>query len=81
MLSVLIALVLAFLSIPTILFAAGIAGIDFGTILDFLINVPLDNPIASIIISFLMVKGGPVVWFLLHVLRAIRDKFFDEQGC
>lgn len=64
---------------PGALYAAGGAfAFDLGSIWSLIVNLPMDHPIASIIISFLMVKGGPIVWFLLHVLRAIRDKYFDD---
>lgn len=64
---------------PGALYAAGGAfAFDLGSIWNIIVNLPMDHPIASIIISFLMVKGGPIVWFLLHVLKAVRDKLFDD---
>lgn len=80
LLSVVIGLLLFSITHPpgALYAAAGAFAFDVGSIWSIIVNLPLDHPIASIIISFLMVKGGPIVWFLLWVIRAIRDGSFDD---
>jgi len=81
MLSVLIVLVLAFLSIPAILFAVE-SSTATATIWEFLSTFPTDHPLATFIIALIVglvgQKGTPIIWFLLHVLKSVRDKLFDD---
>lgn len=53
-------------------------GLDLGLIWTFISTFPLDHPISLLIIAFLAQKLGPISWFLLWVLRAVRDKMFDD---
>lgn len=77
MLSIIIVFILALLSIPMILFA-GEGGLNPGAVWEFLKSFPLDHPIASLGIAYLMQKGGPIVWFLLHVVKTVRDGLVDD---
>lgn len=69
-------LCLFFLVNPVVLLAAGPEWL--GTILDFLKTAPLDHPIISIAIVFAMQKGGPIIWFLIWVLKALRDGLMND---
>ena len=48
------------------------------TFIEFLQTWPVDHPIFALIISYAGVRALPIIYFLLFVLKTLRDNMIDD---
>ena len=71
-----------FLLIMPVVLLAGDFSTAPGAIWEFLSTFSTDHPLATVVISLIIglvgQKGAPIIWFLLYLLKSVRDGLFDD---